>query len=283
MDLTDKVAVITGAAGGIGLGLVRACLSEGMRVTMSDVDGTRLTEAANELLATGASVVAHACDVRELSQVEELRDAALRQFGRIDVLCNNAGVAVARPVAECGSTEWNLHFDVNVRGAANGVQAFLPQMIEQSSGHICSTASLAGLKGNLDLVIYSGTKFAVVGIMEALAIEMRRDHPGITCSVLCPGAVATDLVATSSQRLVDTGAEPVDNTVRSAEVAAFLADGLHPDEVGRIAVGGIKAGHFWLLPHPELTFEALDHRHEAMQRRELYVDQDWARPGTPQD
>lgn len=283
MDLTDKVAVITGAAGGIGLGLVRACLSEGMRVTMSDVDGTRLTEAAEELRATGASVVAHACDVRELSQVEELRDAALRQFGRIDLLCNNAGVAVALPVAECGSTEWNLHFDVNVRGVANGVQAFLPLMIEQSSGHICSTASLAGLKGNLDLVIYSGTKFAVVGIMEALAIEMRRDHPGITCSVLCPGAVATDLVATSSQRLVDTGAEPVDKTVRSAEVAAFLAGGLHPDEVGRIAVGGIKSGHFWLLPHPELTFEALDHRHEAMQRRELYIDQDWARPETPQD
>ena len=283
MDLTDKVAVITGAAGGIGLGLVRACLSEGMSVAMSDVDGARLSEATDDLLAAGASVVAHSCDVRELSQVEELRDAALRRFGRIDLLFNNAGVAVARPVAECGSTEWNLHFDVNARGVANGIQAFLPVMIEQCSGHICSTASLAGLKGNLDLVIYSGTKFLVVGIMEALAIEMRRDHPGITCSVLCPGAVATDLIATSSQRLVDTGAEPADNTVRSAEVAAFLASGLHPDEVGRIAVDGIKAGHFWLLPHPELTFESLDRRHQAMQRRELYVDQDWARPGAPQD
>jgi len=278
MDLTDKVAVITGAAGGIGLGLVRACLAEGMNVTMSDVDAARLSKAADELLAAGASVMAHPCDVRELRQVEQLRDAAARRFGRVDLICNNAGVAVARPVPECGKAEWSLHFDVNVGGAANGIQAFLPLMIERGSGHICSTASLAGLKGNLDLVIYSGTKFAVVGIMESLAIEMRRDHPGVSCSVLCPGAVATDLIATSSKRLVDSGAEPSDSSQRAAEVAAFLAGGLHPEEVGRIAVEGIKAGHFWLLPHPELTFEALDLRHEAMQRRELYVDQDWASP-----
>ena len=282
MDLTDKVAVITGAAGGIGLGLVRACLAEGMSVTMSDVDGARLAATADDLLAAGASVMAHFCDVRELHQVEELRDAAVRQFGSVDLICNNAGVALARTVPECGDTEWSLHFDVNIRGVANGIQAFLPLMIEQSSGHICSTASLSGLKGNLDLVIYSGTKFAVVGIMESLAVEMRRDHPGISCSVLCPGPVATDLMATSSKHLAGTGAEPVDSK-RSVEVASYLASGLHPDEVGRIAVDGIQAGHFWLLPHPKLTFEVLDRRHQAMQRRVLPVDQDWTTPREPQD
>ena len=283
MDLANKVAVVTGAAGGIGLGLVRACLSEGMSVAMSDADGTRLTETADELLAASASVVAHPCDVRELRQVEELRDAAARQFGRVDLICNNAGVAVARPVAECGDSEWSLHFDVNMRGAVNGIRAFLPLMIEQGSGHISSTASLAGLKGNLDLVIYSATKFAVVGLMEALAIEMRRDHLDISCSVLCPAAVATDLITTSSERLVDIGAEPSDRSDRAAQVAAFLASGMHPDEVGRIAVDGIQAGHFWLLTHPELTFEVLDRRYQAMQRRELYVDQDWTAPRAPSD
>ena len=282
MDLTDKVAVITGAAGGIGLGLVRACLAEGMSVTMSDVDGARLAETADDLLAAGASVMAHSCDVRELRQVEELRDAAARQFGSVDLICNNAGVALARTVPECGDTEWSLHFDVNIRGVANGIQAFLPLMIEQGSGHICATSSLSGLKGNFDLVIYSGTKFAVVGIMESLAVEMRRDHPGISCSVLCPGPVATDLMATSSKHLAGTGAEPVDSE-RSVEVASYLASGLHPDEVGRIAVDGIKAGHFWLLPHPKLTFEVLDRRHQAMQRRVLHVDQDWATPRESQD
>ena len=282
MELTDKVAVITGAAGGIGLGLVRACLAEGMSVTMSDVDGARLAETADDLLAAGASVMAHSCDVRELRQVEELRDAAARQFGSVDLICNNAGVALARTVPECGDTEWSLHFDVNIRGVANGIQAFLPLMIEQVSGHICATSSLSGLKGNFDLVIYSGTKFAVVGIMESLAVEMRRDHPGISCSVLCPGPVATDLMATSSKHLAGTGAEPVDSE-RSVEVASYLASGLHPDEVGRIAVDGIKAGHFWLLPHPKLTFEVLDRRHQAMQRRELHVDQDWATPRESQD
>ena len=283
MDLNDRVAVVTGAAGGIGLGLVRACLAEGMSVTMSDVDGARLAESAEELIGAGASVMAHPCDVRELRQVEELRDAAARRFGRVDVVCNNAGVAVTRPVPECGTAEWSLHFDVNVGGVANGIQAFLPMLIEQTSGHICSTASLAGLKGNLDLVIYSGTKFAVVGLMEALAVEMRRDHPGISCSVICPAAVATNLIATSSERLVDIGSEPSDTSERAAQVAAFLASGLHPDEVGRIAVDGIKAGHFWLLPHPELTFELLDRRHQALLRRELYVDQDWTRPRAAQD
>ena len=283
MNLSNKVAVITGAAGGIGLGLVRACLAEGMSVTMSDVDGARLADAADEMIAAGANVMARSCDVRELRQVEELRDAAARRFGRVDVVFNNAGVAVARPVPECGNTEWVLHFDVNVRGVANGIQAFLPMLIEQASGHICSTASLAGLKGNLDLVIYSGTKFAVVGIMESLAVEMRRDHPGISCSVLCPGAVATDLIATSSKRLEDTGAEPSNTSERASDVAAFLASGLHPDEVGRIAVDGIKAGHFWLLSHPELTFELLDRRHQAMKRRQLHVDQDWTRSRASQD
>ena len=283
MELTDKVAVVTGAAGGIGLGLVRACLTEGMSVAMSDVDGARLAETADELLAAGASVMAHSCDVRELRQVEELRDAAARQFGSVDLICNNAGVALARPVPECRDTEWSLHFDVNVRGVANGIQAFLPLMIEQSSGHICSTASLSGLQGNLDLVIYSGTKFAVVGIMESLAVEMRRDHPSISCSVLCPGPVATDLIATSSKHLANTGAEPVDSAERSADVASYLASGLHPDEVGRIAVDGIKAEHFWLLPHPKLTFEILDLRHQAMKRRALHLEQDWAMPRASRD
>lgn len=283
MDLTNKVAVVTGAAGGIGLGLVRACLAEGMSVAMSDADGERLTETAGELLTAGASVMAHPCDVRELRQVEELRDAAARQFGSVDLICNNAGVAVARPAVECDDSEWSLHFDVNVGGVANGVQAFLPLMIEQGAGHICSTASLAGLKGNVDLVIYSATKFAVVGLMEALAVEMERDHPDISCSVLCPAAVATDLIATSSERLVDTGAEPSDRSERAAQVAAFLASGMHPDEVGRIAVDGIQAGHFWLLTHPELTLEVLDRRHLAMRRRDLYVDQDWATPRVNQD
>ena len=88
MDLTNKVAVVTGAARGIGAGLVRACLAEGMRVAMSDADGERLAETAGELLAAGARVMAHPCDVRELRQVEELRDAAARQFGSVDLICN---------------------------------------------------------------------------------------------------------------------------------------------------------------------------------------------------
>lgn len=278
MDPASGTAVVTGAASGIGLGLVRACVAEGMSVVMSDIDGGRLEEAASALRAEGGSVWAHPCDVRDLSEVHALQRAAAEHGGPVDLLFNNAGVGLARPVPQCSHADWRLLLEVNVQGVINGIQTFLPAMIEQGRGHICSTASLSGLAGDPDLVAYSGTKFAVVGIMEGLAIEMRRDHPGISCSVLCPGPVATDLMATSSKNLVDSGGQPSAEGRRAAEVADYLARGMDPDEVGRLALAGIGAGDFWLLPHPDMTFEILDPRYEAMKRGQLHVDADWVLP-----
>lgn len=275
MDLHNRTAVITGAAGGIGLGIARACLDEGMRVMASDLDAERLRETTDALREAGGRVVDHPCDVRDLQSVDDLRDAALAEFGSVDLVCNNAGVGLARPLLETTDADWRLLLDVNIGGVANGVRSFLPLMVEQGGGHLNATASLSGLIGDPDLAIYNATKFAVVGLMESLALEMLRDHPGVTCSVLCPGPVATDLMATSDRMLVDAGSTDSLTDGRNDQLAGYLAAGLQPDEIGRMVVSGIVAGDFWLLPHPDLTFGLLDDRQEAMRRRRLFHAGDW--------
>ena len=275
MDLHNRTAVITGAAGGIGLGIARACLDEGMRVMASDLDAERLRETTDALREAGGRVVGHPCDVRDLQSVDDLRDAALAEFGSVDLVCNNAGVGLARPLLETTDADWRLLLDVNIGGVANGVRSFLPLMVEQGGGHLNATAALSGLIGDPDLAIYNATKFAVVGLMESLALEMLRDHPGVTCSVLCPGPVATDLMATSDRMLVDAGSTDSLTDGRNDQLAGYLAAGLQPDEIGRMVVSGIVAGDFWLLPHPDLTFGLLDDRQEAMRRRRLFHAGDW--------
>lgn len=271
MDLTDKVAVITGAAGGIGLGMAKAALDHGMKVVVADLDAARVAETAAELRDNGADAAGHGCDVRDIAQVEALRDTALAEMGRIDLVCNNAGIGLARPIGDCSAADWQLLFDVNVTGVANGIRTFLPGLTEQGEGHISATASLSGLVGDPDLVVYNGTKFAVVGMMEGLALELARDHPGVTASVLCPGPVNTDLIATSGKALADVGSSQNE----AHEIADYLTRGLAPDEVGRIALAGIAAGDFWLLPHAELTFELMTPRFEAMQQFKLYLPPVW--------
>ncbi len=272
-DLNNKVALITGAAGGIGLGLARACADRGMRLILSDLDGVRLTDTVTGLRDEGNEVLGQQCDVRDLAEVAGLRDEALREFGSIDLVCNNAGIGLAKPVLGCTTADWHLLFEVNVTGVINGIRTFLPVLIDQGGGHLSATASLSGLVGDPDLAIYSGTKFAVVGMMESIAIEMQRDHPAVTVSVLCPGPVATGLVMNSARALTDAGTSASDNP----DVADYLAAGMHPDDVGRLAIAGIEAGDFWLLSHPELTFEIAEPRFEAMRRHQLHIPQDWTR------
>lgn len=264
----NKVAVITGAASGIGLGLARACVDDGLRVLVADLDTARLGTAADELRAgvAGSDVVEQPCDVRKLDDLAVLRQRALELFGRVDLVCLNAGIGLAKPITECTEADWSLLFDVNVTGVINGIRTFLPTMIEQGFGHLSATASLSGLIADPDLVIYNSTKFAVVGLMESLALELRREHPALGTSVLCPGPVATDLIATSAKLLADVGSTfPSEGD----DVASYLARGLHPDAVGRMAIDGISAGDFWLLPHPDLTFELLDQRNGAMRAKRL--------------
>jgi NAD(P)-dependent dehydrogenase (short-subunit alcohol dehydrogenase family) len=274
-DLTDKVAVVTGAAGGIGLGLARAALGEGMKVVLSDVDPDRLESTVDVLRTAGGSVIGQPCDVRRRDEVEVLRDAALEAFGQVDLVCNNAGVGLVRPVLQTTDADWDLLFSVNVQGVVNGIRTFLPLMAGQGHGHLNATSSLSGLAGDPDLAVYNATKFAVVGLMEALALEMHRDHPGVTCSVLCPGPVATDLMSSSERHLTGAGAAPTKSSDRQQLIGSYLAEGLHPDQVGRVAIDGIKAGKFWLITHPGYTLAIIGPRFEGMGQGRLHVPDDW--------
>ena len=266
VDLTDGTAVITGSAGGIGLGLAKACLARGMRVVLSDLDDDRLADTVESLRADGAPVAGLAADVRKPADLEALRDLALREFGGVDLLCNNAGLGFTKPLVDCEPGDWQVVLDVNVRGVANGIHAFLPLMLELDRGHISATASLSGLLGDPELGVYNASKFAVVGLMEGLAHDVA--STGLSASVLCPGPVATDLILTSAAQ-TGVGA--------NADVHDYLNRGMRPDDVGEVAIAGIEAGRFWLLSHQELTERLLAGRMDAMLTDgRLYVDPlDW--------
>lgn len=262
IDFADGTAVITGSAGGIGLGLAKACLARGMRVVLSDLADDRLEATVEKLRADGATVAGQAADVREPSDLEALRDLALSEFGGVDLLCNNAGLGFTKPLVDCEPSDWQVVLDVNVRGVANGIHAFLPLMLERDRGHISATASLSGLLGDPELGVYNASKFAVVGLMEGLAHDV--SSTGLSASVLCPGPVATDLILTSSEQ-TGVGA--------NEDVHDYLSRGMHPDDVGEVAIAGIEAGRFWLLSHQELTERLLLGRMEALLKDGgLYVD-----------
>ena len=179
MIAEGRVAVVTGAGGGIGLGIARAAAARGMAVVVSDISPERLAVAVGDLRTGGIDASGLVADVRVVKELEALREYVLEQHGRVDLVCNNAGVGLVRPLLDCSSADWRLLLDVNLTGVVNGVQVFLPVLANQGSGHISATASLSGLVGDPDLAVYTTTKFAVVGLMESLQQEMRRDCPGV--------------------------------------------------------------------------------------------------------
>jgi NAD(P)-dependent dehydrogenase (short-subunit alcohol dehydrogenase family) len=266
VDLTGGTAVITGSAGGIGLGLARACLTRDMQVVLSDLDEERLAATVMTLTAEGAAVVGRAADVRNPADVSALRDLAMHEFGQIDLVCNNAGIGFTQGFTETEPKDWDLVLDINVKGVANGIHAFLPTFLEQGHGHISATASLSGIVADPGLGVYNASKFAVVGMMEALALEFL--NTGLSASVLCPGPVATDLIVTSEKQ---TGVSA------NQDVHEYLNRGMHPEEVGEIAIAGISEGLYWLLSHPELSHRLAAGRTQAMiDGGTLFVDElDW--------
>jgi len=254
-EFSNGTAVITGGASGIGLGLARACLSRGLAVVLSDVNEQQLAKTADSLRNAGGQVIDVVGDVRSAESVAELRDAAVSFAGDIALVCNNAGVGFAKPVADTPLSEWELVLDINIRGVVNGLNAFLPVLLEQGTGHISATSSLSGWVADPSLSAYVASKFAVAGMMESLGLELLEQDTNVSASVLCPGPVATSLAATSA---ATTGSHI------GEDAADYLARGLSPDDVGEMALSQIEEGRFWLITHPELINELIDGRVAAM-------------------
>jgi len=194
-NLRDKVVVITGAGSGIGRATAHAFAHRGARVHLVDVDRARVEQVEAELRATRpsvAAVVAHVVDCTDGAAVEQLARHIFETEGRVDVLHNNAGVCLGGPVDRIGIDDWKWIVDVNLWGVVHGIHAFLPGMIAQGGGgHIVNTASMAGLVGLPMVVPYCTTKFAIVGLSEALASEI--GVHGIHVTTVCPASVRTGI------------------------------------------------------------------------------------------
>jgi NAD(P)-dependent dehydrogenase (short-subunit alcohol dehydrogenase family) len=191
-DLAGKVAIITGAAGGIGRALAEEMAQRGCYLVLADSNAELLENTVAELCATGARAEAKTVDVRDAAQVQKLVEGAFRELGRIDYLFNNAGLNLCAEIRDTTLDDWNLLIDVNLRGVVHGIHAVYPIMREQGFGHIVNTASAAGLIPAAAEGAYAATKHAVVGLSMALRAEA--EAFGVKVSVVCPGLVDTPIL-----------------------------------------------------------------------------------------
>ncbi|BBM86784.1 SDR family NAD(P)-dependent oxidoreductase [Candidatus Uabimicrobium amorphum] len=194
MKLKDKIAIITGAASGIGYAVAKEMAKEGATIIVADINFEQAQKAAQNINEYGKAF-AHSVDVRDAEAVKKLVDDVAEQHGRIDYMFNNAGIAIMGEMMEMSLEQWNRLFDINVRGVIYGTHAACNVMKKQGFGHIVNTASLAGIIPSPNLGAYSGTKHAVLGICKSLRIEAREF--GIKVSAICPGVIDTPMVTDS--------------------------------------------------------------------------------------
>jgi len=247
----DRVAVITGGGAGIGAGMARAFAARGAKLVLADLDEAALARTADALRAAGTQVLAVRTDVGELAQVQALRDAALQRFGAVHVVCNNAGIALFGEILQATHKDWEYTMRVNFWGVVHGVETFVPLLVEQrQGGHVVNTASMAGLVGMQWLGVYCASKFAVVGLTEALHRELAPHRIGV--SVLCPMVVQTDINANSVRNRPAALRNPGEDRLPTAEDAAQMAGSVIPvEEVARRVVRAVDRGDLYVLTHPE--------------------------------
>lgn len=188
---TGQVAVVTGAANGIGRAVAEALCAHDIRVVLADIESDTLAKVAAEI---GADTLAVPTDVTDQAQVQRLADTTLEHFGRVDLVFNNAGIAVGGPIWMVEPEDWQRIWAVNVQGVVNGMRAFVPHLIAAGRGHVVNTSSLAGVTTGQFNGPYSASKHAVVALTEALHGELRVLAPGVGATVVCPGPVDTRMM-----------------------------------------------------------------------------------------
>jgi NAD(P)-dependent dehydrogenase (short-subunit alcohol dehydrogenase family) len=268
---SGKTAVVTGGASGIGFAMARRFLEEGMRVAIADVEQSALDTAVRELSAFG-DVMGKRTDVRSIEDLEALAEAVLGVYGRIDVVCNNAGVETGGSFLSIPEEAWRWVMDVNFFGVLNGCRVFLPLLEAGGGGHIVNTASVAAFSsGTATMTPYCASKFAVLGMSESLEVELRTAGSTVGVSLLAPGPVKTRMVDAERNRPADVplATEPGRVAVMERLAATTAEVGMDPVEVAGQVLDAIRTNTFFVLTHPEMA-------RAGVQRR-----LDWMATGTP--
>lgn len=255
-QVTGRTAFITGGANGIGLGIARALAAKGVKLALVDIDAEALERAASEL--SGVTAVETAVlDMRDRASFAGVADRIEDRLGPVSLLFNNAGVAGGASALKLSYELWDWGLGINLEGVVNGVQTFLPRMVERGGGgHIVNTASGAGLVAGAAGVLYHTAKFAVVGMSEALSAELAAHDIGV--SVLCPGPVATDIIARTRDlqpKRVSNRSAPPHAAGRGADMTRWLQQGVQPDDVGHMVLDAVEANRLYI--HTDRTMAPL--------------------------
>jgi NAD(P)-dependent dehydrogenase (short-subunit alcohol dehydrogenase family) len=259
-DLAGKTAFITGGASGIGLAFGHAFAKQGMKVVLADIEAQALDAAVGGLRDVTRDVRGVVCDVSDPAGVDRAAQAAFDAFGKVHVVCNNAGVAGGGGIDNISLESWRWVVDVNLMGVVHGVKAFLPHMrAHGEGGHFVNTASMAGMTYGLGFGPYTATKYAVVGISEGLSMQLAPF--GIGVSVLCPGYVNTRIGESGRNRQDRYGASPTiepnsQAAALVAHVAELLRNGLDPSDVADRVVAAIRTDQLYVFTHTEMNAEA---------------------------
>jgi NAD(P)-dependent dehydrogenase (short-subunit alcohol dehydrogenase family) len=253
-ELRDRVAVVTGAASGIGRALAEAFAREGMKVVVADVDAAALAALERSLAGSGAAALAVPTDVARADAVDALAERTLEAYGAVHVVCNNAGVFAAGPSWQAPLSDWEWVLGVNLWGVVHGIRSFVPILLEQNApGHVVNTASMAALTSMPLTAAYTASKHAVLALSETLYHELRGRGAPIGVSALCPEAVATgigrsDRVRPPHLRRKAGEAEGPEFARVEEGIRGAVAQGTPPDAIAARVLRAIREDRFYVLP-----------------------------------
>ena len=272
-DFQNKVAVVTGAASGIGRALAAKSAALGMKVVLADVEEPALKQVEEELKASGAQVLAVQTDVSRATDVQRLAKLAFETYGGVNLLFNNAGVGAGSSVWESSLADWQWVLGVNLWGVIHGVHFFVPPMLAQASeGHIVNTASMAGVVSSPG-GIYPVTKHAIVALSETLYHELTLTGAKVKVSVLCPGLVNTRILDSARNRPADLQNEVVQRKASPEEEAVLqlmhqaVEAGMPPPQVADIVFKAIRDEKFYIFSHPEWKEAIRTRMEDVLQER----------------
>ncbi|MEX8193465.1 SDR family NAD(P)-dependent oxidoreductase [Comamonas guangdongensis] len=255
-----SVAVITGAASGIGAGLARLAAAKGMNVVLADRDLAGLEQVAAAIKAQGGSALAVATDVTQQASLDALADKAYAAYGQVDLLFNNAGVLSTGNCWEISDAKWQQSWQVNVNGIVNGLRAFVPRLLQANRpARIINTASMGGFLPSPMMAPYTATKFAVVALTESLATELAALNGKIKVSLLAPGPVKTAIFREAPSE--------ASSDFHGMMSGLLEQNGLTPDEFAEHVFAAIERGEYWIIPQPEMLDPLLQARNKIIETR----------------